>query len=145
MASNDKKQSAEYCSWDRERVSKEQQLEDAKLKNNLIDAKIRRLETVYGYIKSEYNDFFHVKQNEKRALTSKRRWKGSLKSAYDVKVEALKTANESYYKEINRNIMDEINNKINELRKQKYSDNFIGDLQRKISDLKTKMKNWLNG
>lgn len=144
MADKNDKSYAEYNSLCNQKRRKEQELENARTKNRLIDAKIQRLQTAYKSIKIEYDSFFRAKQDQKRALTSKRRWKGALKGAYDAKVEELKTANDAYYKEINRNIMDEINNKINELRKQKYSDSFIGNLQKGISDLGTKIKNWFN-
>lgn len=58
--------------------------------------------------------------------------------------ENVKTEDQKYYRGINTNIIDEINNEMTRLENQKYSDSVLGDLRRAINNLGNAIRNWAN-
>lgn len=134
----------EYRNMCRNRNRKQEQLTDAKRKNRILDEKIDRLYKAYKEIKEQYSNFEYIRKKEKKTLNETKRWKGNNFNNYALVGENLKNADYKFDQYINHQILDEINNEINRLKKQKYSDSFLGNLARAISDLNTSIRNYIN-
>ncbi len=132
----------------REKANKQTQLNNARSKNQQIDKKIEALREAYTKIIKKRESYRSLKDEEKKFLQGKkldRKWKGSLYDAYNGTYAASVIQNgQSYYSYLDKQIMDKINSEINRLRNQKYSDTFLGNLQKGINDLDTKIRNFLN-
>ncbi len=144
MGTEKKMTRAEYNSKCWEQRNKKSQLESYEKKNRELNNKIDRLRKTKELIVRQYEYYYSLKNREKSYIDESRRWKGSLFGAYSQYGEKVKTEDQNYYRGINTNIIDEINNEMTRLENQKYSDSVLGDLRRAINNLGNAIRNWAN-